>query len=575
MRLRTQVLTLQLVVIAISLGVGFALVISGSDDRIRAEYGRQALAIAQTVAQDPEVVAGVRAADTTTLTPAKLADGVLQRQANTVRAATGATFVVIADDAGIRLAHPSADELGKHVSTDSATVLRGQVDLTTDRGTLGESVRAKVPIRDSDGAVIGLVSVGVSTQRLADEYHRSVATTVWIALGALAIGALGSVLLARRWQRLTLGLQPYELAELVREQRAVLHSLADGVVAVDVDGVMTVVNEKARALLSITAPTGTGIDELGLTPRIRAVFDTPTTEPLAATVGERIVLVSSHRVAAGGQDLGMVVSVLDRTDVEELTREVDSIQAMSTALRAQRHETANRMHVLAGLLRHGEVDAAQAYLDELTGSGSTGALVGIENVDEPHLQAFLEAKAAHGRERGVSLRLGEQTWVLGRLTDPVTVTAVLGNLVDNAVEAAAGAETSSEPAEVEVELIQDDDAGGTLLLTVADSGPGIEGDDPEQIFVEGVTTKAGLGVPGGRGMGLAIVRQLARRIGGDVVIADPGGPGRHGAVLVARLPGVIATVEPQPAQAQSTQARPDQTQAGTKRDRTESDSADG
>ncbi|MBE7194302.1 MAG: sensor histidine kinase [Gordonia polyisoprenivorans] len=542
MRLRTQVLLLQLAVIAVSLGVGFGVVVYGSDDRVRDEYAQRALAIAQTMADDPDVVASVAAHQGTDLDRAELVNSSLQRQATAVARSTGALFVVIANADGIRLAHPDIDEVGVHVSTDPSRALAGRIDITTDRGTLGDSVRAKVPILQPGlTRPIGLVSVGVSTQKLTRDTRRDILATGLIALVALAVGAVGSVLLARRWRRLTLGLEPDDLAELVREQRAVLHSLDDGVLAVDSANVLRVANERARRLLEVSAPVGTSVDALDLTPRVRGVVETPTPEPVAATVGDRIVLVSSHRVTADGRDLGMVLSVVDRTDVEELTREVDAVRAMSMALRAQRHETANRMHVLAGLLRHDNVDEARAYLDDLTGPHAR-TIDGIENVDEPHLQAFLEAKASHARERGVTLRLGPQTWVAGALTDAVTVTAVVGNLVDNAIDAAAG----SADAEVEVELLtdpgtdaEDGTTYATLLVTVADSGPGIAFDDPAEVFTEGVTTKTDPAVPGGRGMGMSIVRQLARRIGGDVTIAEPGGTGRGGAVFVARLPGVI------------------------------------
>lgn len=538
MRLRTQVLLLQLVVIAISLGVGFGLVLSGADDRVRDEYAQRARAIAQSVAADHQVRAAVAAQQGPQPDRAGLATGPLQTEAMAVQQRTGALFVVIANDLGLRLAHPDLSQLGKRVSTDPSTVLRGAEDITTDRGTLGESVRAKVPVLDDRQRVVGFVSVGVSTEKLASETRRDSLTTLLIALAALGVGAVGSVLLARRWRRLTLGLEPDELSELVREQRAVLHSMADGVLAVDTAGVVRVVNDTARRLLDITAPAGTPVDELGLSPRIRGVLEVATDIPVAATVGDRVVLVSSHRVEADGRDLGMVLSVVDRTDVERLTREVDSIKSMSSALRAQRHETANRMHVLAGLLRHGHTDEAVAYLDELTGTGTRGArLDGLDNVAEPHLHAFLDAKSAQARERGVTLRLGDQTWVPGSLRDPVVATTVLGNLVDNAVDASAPdpADPEAAPAAVEAELITD---GDTLLITVADPGPGIAFADPEEIFAEGVTTKSDPSVPGGRGMGLALARQIARRIGGDIVVADRGGSD-GGAVLVARLPGVM------------------------------------
>ncbi|MDH3020678.1 sensor histidine kinase [Gordonia alkanivorans] len=537
MRLRTQVLLLQLAVLA----VGFGLVIAGADDRVRDEYAQRALAIARSVAADTGVRVAVAAQQGRAVEADELVDGPLQRQAAAVRERTGALFVVIGNDQGIRLAHPEVAELAKPVSTDPSKALAGSDDVATDRGTLGESVRAKVPIFDPGGRIVGFVSVGVSTERLAKETRSDIIATTLLALTALGIGALGSVMLARRWRKLTLGLESDELAELVREQGAVLHAMADGVLAVDADGIVRVVNDKARALLDIDAPVGTKAADLGLTPRIAAVLATPTDEPLAATVGDRVVLVSSHRVHADGRDLGMVLSVIDRTDVEALSREVDSIRSMGAALRAQRHETANRMHVLAGLLRHGHADEALDYLEELFGSGPGGALLaGLGNVREPHLHAFLDAKAAHARERRVTLRLGDQTWLQGTLTEPVVATTVVGNLIDNALEAVSGQADGI----VEVELIAD---GDTLFVSVGDSGPGISFDDPDEVFAEGATTKPGDHVPGGRGMGLSLARQVARRIGGDLWVADPGGERspapEHdppGALFVARLPGIIA-----------------------------------
>ncbi|MFW0788071.1 ATP-binding protein [Gordonia sp. CPCC 205333] len=533
-----QVLILQVVVITLSLAVGFGWHISKVDDNMRDEYAQRAVAVAHAVAGDPDVARLLAANQGVDLDAAALADGELQHEAVDVARRAGVLFVVIANRDGIRVAHPEIAELGRHVSTDPSAVLAGNDVADTDRGTLGESVRGKVAIRAADGTVIGFVSVGISTEKVAEATKRDIAVTIGLASAALAVGVIGATLLARRWRRLTLGLQPDELVALVGEQRAVLHALADGVLAVDAAGRLRVVNDKARQLLSIDSPIGTACDEIGLTPRLRRLLDEPQAVPVAATVGERIVLVSSHRVRADGRDLGMVMSVIDRTDVEKLTRELDAIRSMSEALRAQRHETANRLHVLAGLLRHDNVGEALAYLTELTGSGSRAEqLAGIDNVGEPHLAAFLDAKATIARERGVTLGLGPQTWVAGTLADPVAVTTVVGNLIDNAIDAAAQAD--SEPKRVEVELLTDAD---TLWITVTDSGGGVLFVDPEAIFTEGVTSKDDHAVPGGRGMGLALVRQICRRHGGDVWLAERDGTSTDvlgGAVFVAKFPGAL------------------------------------
>lgn len=534
-----QILLLQVVVLVVSLAVIAAWQISRADDKLREEYAERALAVSRAVASDPEVRERLGQKSSLEVRPEDLADGDFQRMAVDIARRTGVLFVVIANREGIRLAHPDLDKIGYHVSTDPTGVLSGEEVLDTDRGTLGESVRGKAPVRDADGRIVGFVSTGISTQEIADEARGDIAVTIGIAGLALAVGITASWLLARRWRRLTLGLQPDELVDLVTEQRAVLGSLADGVLAVDREGRLRVINDRARDLLSISAPSGTDAADLDLSSRLLSLLDEPNPRPVAASVGDRIVLASSHQVTVDGRNLGVVMSIIDRTDIEKLTRELDSIKSMSEALRAQRHETANRFHVLSGLLRHGHTDEAGEFLAEILGQRSSAGPSGLDNIAEPHLHAFLDAKAALARERGMELSIGPQTWVSGTLSSPVAATTVVGNLVDNALDAATN---GSSPGHVEAELMTD---AGTLWITVSDSGPGIGFADAEEVFAEGKTSKNGDDVPGGHGMGLALVRQICRRSGGDIRIADPGGgaDGLGGAIFVAELRDAFSETE--------------------------------
>lgn len=546
-RLGTQVLLLQIVVVVLTLGIAFGLFAYLSDRRLHAEYGSRALDVARAVASAPAVRADVARYDDAPLTPSaaltdELAGGQLQNVASEVQQRTGVLFVVITDDRGIRLAHPSREQLGQHVSTDPAEALAGHEVVLQQSGTLGDSVRAKVPVlRPDSNHVVGEVSVGISTSAVHRQLRQNLRMAAAMVGVALLIGIVGSLLLARRWRGLTLGLQPAELAELVRGQAAVLHGIGEGVLAADRAWKTTFVNDEACRLLEIGNEPGRPVDEIGLTARVLDVFKSANSTPTLATVGDRIVVVSARSVSRGGHDLGTVLVVRDRTDVESLTRQLDAVQSMSTVLRAQRHEFANRLHLLNGLLHGGRVDEASHYLDELLKSGPLGsALPGIDAIRDPYLQAFLAAKAAAAREAGVTLRIGENTWVSGRLVLPVDVTTVLGNLLDNAIEAARLADSDTK--EVEVELLQEH---STLHIAVADSGDGVVPDFVEHLFTEGASTRADRGVPGGRGVGLALSRQIGRALGGDVWLSSPGDPAAalRGAEFIARLPGVMLEEE--------------------------------
>ena len=229
----------------------------------------------------------------------------------------------------------------------------------------------------------------------------------------------------------------------------------------------------------------------------------------------------------------------DRTDLMMLSQRLDAVGSLANALRAQRHEFANRVHVAAGLIDAGRVGDARSFLDELRGRGPIAAPGGhLERLDEPLLQAIVGAKAIEAGERGVQVVVAGGTFVRGRLAAPEDVGAVLGNLIDNAVRAALAGDR--EPKRVEIELLDD---GGVLAITVADSGTGVA--DPSRLF-SGGDVLASDGRPAdavhGHGIGLPLSRELARRHGGDVWMADPGGP-RSGAAFCARLPGVMSPME--------------------------------
>ncbi|MDP9885015.1 two-component system CitB family sensor kinase [Sinomonas atrocyanea] len=514
-----------------------------SYQRLVAEIGSKALAVAQSVAVEDAVQDSLAAAATAGTTPANAAlrDGAVQRLAEALRDRTDSLFVVITDRRGKRWSHPDPTRLGETVSTSPEEALAGREVTTLETGTLGPSVRAKVPVWAPDGrTVVGEVSVGFSTDDVAEALAGALPPILAVAALAVVTGGTGTALLSRRLRSDTLGLEPAEVGELVQDQAVVLYGVSEGVIGVGEDGRVTICNDRARRLLGLTDPAGRTLADLGLPPRVLALLDAAddAARPgVQVVAGGSVLIVTAKRVTRGGRKLGWVVVVRDRTDVEALSRQLDAVGALSTALRAQRHEFANRLHAISGFLRIGRHAEATEYLDEALRSGPLKYPVDFAGtLEDPFLQAFLGAKAMRSAEMGVPLRLGGATLIEGRVSDPQDVTTVLGNLVDNAVTAAVRGMAGERWAEVE--LLSD---AATLYVTVSDSGDGLAGADAEELFAEGYSTAAGARDQAGRGegFGLSLSRQIARSLGGDLWVLSPGDAGGPGAVFCARLPGVL------------------------------------
>lgn len=481
---------------------------------------RRALAIAQTTASEPRLVTALQHTRPSS-------EGPVQAAAERIRRSTGAEYVVIMDRRGVRWSHTSPDEIGKHVSTSPEQALAGHEVMQIDDGTLGRSARGKVPLRDGDGRIVGAVSVGIAYETVRGRLLGALPGLLAYAGGALAVGALAAYLVSRRLQRRTHDLAFSDISALLAEREAMLHGIREGVVALDKHGRIRLMNDEAQRLLDLrTEDTGQPLE--AVLPPGR------TTDVLAGRVtGADLLTVSGGRVLVANRmptdDGGAVATLRDRTELERLGRELDGTRGLIDALRAQDHEHANRMHTLLGLLELELHEEAVEFITEAVGVHRVTAEQVTERVHDPLLAALLVGKATVATERGVSLRIAEDTLLPDRLVDPPGLVTIVGNLIDNALDAAVG---SAGP-RVEVELCADD---RTVLLRVADTGPGIPADRRDVVFTEGWSTKKPP-AHGQRGIGLALVRRLAERQGGTARVADRDGGGAEFTVV---LPEALA-----------------------------------
>lgn len=536
--MRLQFLVVGVLIVLVTAGTLFA-----SYDRVYSKAEDTSLTIARTVSVLPEVVEQVsRYAQQDKLDPQALAEGELQRLADAVIGQEQAYFVVITEDRGLRLSHPNPEELGKMVSTDPVA-LEGIEAVSREHGTLGESVRAKVPIYSNAGAVVGEVSVGVTTDSLTGALLGSFAWIVLFAALSAALAVFAGRVTVRRLKRQTLGLEPNEIAQLVRDQQAVLYGVTEGVMGIGADKRITVRNKAARQLLGLPHRTeledvvGRHFESAGLDHRLVKAIKECDPAPVRFSANGNSLIARVTKVDRDGVDLGLVVLLHDVTTLEALGTKLDAVQDMADALRAQRHEFANRMHAVLGLINLGKIEQAEDYLREVAEAGPKIAQVpGLEAIHDAYLAAFISAKAVRSHELGIELRVSGQSMLFGHIAsahDAQDATAVLGNLLDNAFTAAL--RTDAEPW-VEIDLLSE---GNTLHIAVADSGPGITTD--EDIFARDVSTGSHMGNEHGQGVGLPLIKRLAQARSGDVWIADRGSGGA-GAVIAARLPAVL--VEP-------------------------------
>lgn len=502
------------IVLAVLVAAGM-LAFQLQQDQTRDAYADRVLGMARSLAAQEAVHEAYAAEDPSAL---------LQPLAELVRRAGGAEFVVFTDTAGLRYSHPDPEKIGRRVSTDPSVALSGGEFVGTETGTLGVSLRAKVPVRDDTGRVVGQVSVGILESELSSELEGVLPRLVAWLTAAAFVGVLGAIAVTRLVRRRIHGLEPEEIVELLQARDAMLHGVRDGVVAVDDRGRLALVNDEAVRLLGLQDdPTRRRAEEVldgdDLLPLVERPDDVSDRVVL---VGERVLVVSCTTARVEGREVGRVLVLRDRTELTEALRALDGERTITDALRAQAHEFSNNLHVLSGLIELGRRDDAVGFIERVGGGTTTGGASPLRRVEDPSVAALLLAKTAAAREKGRLLRLDPATEVADGAGDDVVT--ILGNLVDNALEAVG-------PGGAVDVLVRH--TGDGVHLQVSDDGPGVPARLREEIFRIGVTTKEATNEHQGRGIGLVLVARIVSRRSGVVSVDDrPGG----GAVFTVDLP---------------------------------------
>jgi two-component system CitB family sensor kinase len=507
-----------LFMLALTAIVGTAVFVDARDHAYE-EAGRRMGALATSIADNPLVLQAAGTGNPSAQ---------LQPYALKVMADSGADFITIMAPDRTRWTHPLDEELGRPYIGSIDEALRGRVFTEITAGTLGPSVRTIAPVKDARGGVRALVAAGVTVNTVDVAVSGRLPALLAVSGFLLAGGSLASWFLGRYLRRVTRGWGPEQLAQLFAYYESVLHSVREGVVLIDPAGRVVIYNDQAAELLGLEPREAEDdhaatplLADLPLAPSLKELFESGRTAHDEIHLTHDGVLVVNQRPAVGpgssagrqrGPVFGTVATIRDRTEIESLGTELESMRTLSDALRAQTHEHANRLHTMVSLMELGRTDEALDFAtkDLELSQQLTDDVIG--SVQEPVLSALVMGKAAEAHERGVELVVEASGPALSGELAVQDLVTVLGNLLDNAIDAAADA-----PAPRRVELRVDTSSGG-LEITVQDSGKGIDPSTVDDVFRYGFSTKtAG---PFGRGLGLALVKQSVQRLAGTMTISN-------------------------------------------------------
>ncbi len=462
----------------------------------------KAKTIAHIVANDSIVIDGLTGkADITAI----------QTYTNRILKNTGVQFIVVMDMNGIRKSHPNPQKIGHHfIGGDEGPALKGKEHVSLAEGTLGISMRVFVPVFSETGEQLGAVAVGISADNVKERVKES-RHIIYIGVGVgILVGIIGAILLARHIKKSLFGLEPHRIAKILEERNTMLQSVKEGIIAVDKEANVTLINNEAKRLFKKSGLEedfiGKDVELYMPNSRIKEVLQTGEVQ-LNEEQNIYGITIVTNRVPlyVKGEIVGAIATFRDKTEIRKLAEELTGIRLYAEALRAQSHEFMNKMHVVLGLTHMKQYEELQKYISGMVSEHQYEIGGVMERIKSPVFAGFLLGKLSYAREKNIKLIISEDSY-MPEIDDESIIhelITIVGNLIDNALEAV----TNCEKKQVELEI----QYGDTLIITVQDTGKGIQEEEIGALFTKGYSTKGD-----NRGYGLYLVKESIQRINGEI-----------------------------------------------------------
>ncbi len=441
----------------------------------------------------------------------------------TTRHTSDIDLILVGDTDNNLLYVPDHSLIGEvYTGVAQEAALEGAAPYTSNEtGPMGSDHSAYAPVRDTDGAVIGFIIVGVYFRSMALVGLQTALRLIVVGVVAAVLGSLLALRLSKRIKHSLLGYEPDAFAHQFHQREDILDALEEGILAIDGAQNVIFLNASAAQMLSLDRKAVRGRP-------LHAVYPSSTLDRILSTgqpeynvsmnslknirvLADRLPLYEDGRLA------GAVSIFRNRTELTRMADDLTGVRHMVDAMRAYTHEFMNKLHVILGLLQIGEPEKAQQYIMDTTQTQREAVSRIMNQIHQPSVAALLVGKTSRASELGIRLTLDrestlseESPWL-----PPDAYVTILGNLIENAIEVLNQSRSATK--EVSVSIRESDES---LLLCVEDTGPGISAALRRTLFQRGVSTKGK-----GRGTGLALVQEVVDAYHGEIRIESESGVG--------------------------------------------------
>ena len=416
---------------------------------------------------------------------------------------------------------------------------RGLVDKYSGRSKISYKDNYAIPnkalgfVKNDNGEVVGYIVTGYSDEIVNNSTIDSVLFLLLMTVLGLVVGIWGAIYLAKRIKSVLFGYEPEEIARMLRERDILLNSVREGIVNINSNGRITLVNSEASILLqqagikNVSEIMGMNAsDVLKRLPINDIIKDGKTLVDASVKIGNTIFILTAVPLLLEDKNVvGAVLTFRKKSVVEEMANQLTGFKNYATALRAQTHEFMNKMHVIMGLIDMKAYDELKNFTQEIAYNRQSEVSYIVTRLKDITLSGFILGKISRSRELDIDFSLTEESELHSELDVPSVhdIVLIAGNIIENAFDALKNFDGERI---VNLSIL---DFDREIVIVVEDSGPGMDESIRKHIFQRGFSSKC----ESGHGFGLYLVKQSIDSLNGTISVESAPG---EGTIFTVRLP---------------------------------------